>query len=323
MRESAAANARRGAEQAALVALGPDGSILALVGGVDHRDSPYDRAVQARRQPGSAFKPFVYAAALEVGVAPDDIRRDAPVKFGDWSPRNAAGTYAGDVTVDEALTRSINTVAVKLADEVGPERVARLARSFGLGSIPPRPELSVALGAYEVTLLDLVSAYQVFQQKGLRQKPHLVEELATPEGKILWHRPAIAPIQVYDHLRSGQMTAMMQHVIDGGPGSKADLGRPAAGKTGTTQNNRDAWFVGFTPDLVAGVWVGNDPGRPMKGVTGSDLPALMWRRFMMRAHEGLPPRGFDTTAVQAADDDRAAFYKDLATELEAAAAGGT
>jgi penicillin-binding protein 1A len=323
VREAVAANIDRGAEQAALVALGPDGSILALAGGVDHRDSPFDRAVQARRQPGSAFKPFVYAAALESGVQPDDIRRDAPVRYGDWSPRNAGGTYAGDVTVDEALTRSINTVAVKLAEEAGPERVAKLARGFGLGTIPPRPELSVALGAYEVTLLDLVSAYQVFQQKGLRQKPHLVEELATPEGRILWRRPAIAPIQVYDHLRSGQMTAMMQHVIDGGPGSRADLGRPAAGKTGTTQNNRDAWFVGFTPDLVAGVWVGNDPARPMRGVTGADVPALMWRQFMLVAHEGLPERGFETTAAQAADDDRAAFYKDLAAELEAAAAGET
>jgi penicillin-binding protein 1A len=330
VRETVAQNGGLGATQAALIALGRQGAILALVGGVDHRDSPFDRSVQALRQPGSAFKPFVYAAALDAGVGPGDVRRDAPVAFGAWRPKNAGGGYAGEVTVTQALARSINTVSVKLADEAGPERVARLARSFGMGSIPPRPNLSIALGTYEVRLVDLVSAYQVFQQGGFRHAPHLIEQLALPDGRILWTRPAIAPAPVYDAARARQMVAMMQTVIDEGTGRRAGLGRPAAGKTGTTQNNRDAWFVGFTPDVTAGVWVGDDAGRSMQAVAGADAPALLWRRFMLRAHAGLPVRGFDdpppaapaVPRAKGADDPRVAFYGDLARSFAAVAEGG-
>ena len=321
VREAARVNAARGAEQAALVALGRDGAILALVGGVDHRDSPYDRAVQARRQPGSAFKPFVYAAALEAGAKPEDVRRDAPVTYGDWSPRNAGGGYAGDVTLSEALARSINTVAVKLADEVGPMQVARLARRFGLESIPPNPSLSVALGAYEVDLLDLTAAYQVFQSGGYRMPPYLMESLTTTDGHELWRRPAVAPAPVYDRARNGQMVRMMQRVITDGAGRRADIGRPAAGKTGTSSNNRDAWFVGFTPELTAGVWVGADDARPMRGIAGGDLPAEIWKRFMLKAHEGVPARGFEPFTAEAAEiDNRAIFYSGLAADFGDAAA---
>lgn len=320
VRQAARENAGRGASQGALAALGPGGAIRALVGGVDHRDSAFNRAVQARRQPGSAFKPFVYAAALEAGLTPETMRTDAPVRFGKWAPRNAGGGYAGRVTLADALARSINTVAAQVTDEVGAERVAALARRFGLSDIPPRPELSVALGAYETNLLDLVEGYQVFQQDGRRSLPYLIEAVSTPDGRAVYRRAPAVPAQVYPEVLNGQMVHMMQAVIERGTGRRAAFGRPAAGKTGTNQDNRDAWFVGFTPDLVAGVWIGNDRARPMRDVAGGDLAAEVWRRFMTAAHEGLPPRPFgapstDDPALVERQTERAAFYKALADEF--------
>ena len=316
IREAAAANADRGATQGALVALGPEGAILALVGGVDHRDSVFNRAVQAKRQPGSAFKPFVYAAGLEAGLTPQTVRDDAPVWFDGWSPRNAGGGYAGKVTLTDAFARSINTVAAQVAKEAGPDRVAALARRFGLGDIPAHPRLSVALGAYETNLLDLTEGYQVFQQGGRRSLPWLIESVSGADGRLLYRRAASAPAQVYPEGLNGQMVAMMQAVIEHGTGRRAAFGRPAAGKTGTNQDNRDAWFVGFTPDVVAGVWIGDDQARPMRGVNGGDLAAETWRRFMVKAHQGLPPRGFGTPAT-APDDggERRAFYRELAADF--------
>ncbi len=307
---------KAGASEAALVALAPDGAIRALVGGVDHRFSSFDRAIQARRQPGSAFKPFVYAAALEAGVRPDDIRRDAPLDIGGWRPTNYGGGYAGDVTVKAALARSINTVAVRLAKEAGTERIGDLAARFGLTGVPGKPGLSVALGAYEETLLEMTSAMQVFQDAGRRVEPYLISSITSSSGAVLYLRPADPPQQVYDPGLAGQMTAMLKGVIDHGTGKRAALDRPAAGKTGTSQSWRDAWFVGFTPDWVCGVWVGNDDGTPMDKVVGGDLPADIWRRFMVVAHQGLPPRAFSgvaaSEAAQTPFEDRAGFYRDLA-----------
>jgi len=313
---------KAGAREAALVALGPDGAIRALVGGVDHRFSAFNRATQARRQPGSAFKPFVYAAALEAGVRPDDVRRDAPLTLGAWSPANYGGGYAGDVTVKDALARSINTVAVRLAKEAGTDRIGDLAWRFGLTGVPGRPGLSVALGAYEETLLEMTSAMQVFQQDGRRSEPYLISSIATSSGAVLYQRPASPPRQVYDPGLSGQMTALLKGAIDHGTGRRAALDRPAAGKTGTSQAWRDAWFVGFTPDWVCGVWVGNDDGTPMDKVAGGDLPADIWRRFMLVAHQGLPARDFGGVAPESAQtpaDDRASFYRDLAAQFHATA----
>jgi penicillin-binding protein 1A len=320
-----------GAGEAALVALGPDGSIEALVGGVDHHFSRYDRAIQAERQPGSAFKPFVYAAALEAGVKPTDIRKDTPVRFGPWSPENYGGGYSGPVTVEDALAKSINTVAVRLAREAGPGKVAALAERFGVSGLPPSPDLSLALGTYGTRLLDLTGAYQVFQQDGRLQTPYLISMITTSAGQPVYVRNAPPAEQVYDPARAAEMVRMMKGVIQRGTGTRAAFGRPAAGKTGTTQGWRDAWFVGFTPDWACGVWVGNDDDTPMKRVTGGDLPAEIWRRFMLAAHESLPVRDFPflgasrpeapAAAPPSPAQSRAAFYRGLEQDFAHAAAG--
>ena len=320
----AAEGAKAGAKQAALIALSPDGAVRAMVGGTDFDVTPFNRAVQARRQPGSTFKPFVYAAALEKGILPTDVRIDGPVKFGDWAPENYAGGYRGPVTVATALAQSVNTIAVKLAQEAGGRQVAELSRRFGLTSIPPNPDLSVALGAYEVTLIDLVSAFQVFQQKGGRISPHLIETIHTVGGDPIYARPASAPVQVYELDKASMMVNMMKGVIQRGTGTRAAFGRPAAGKTGTSQNWRDAWFVGFTPDYVAGVWVGNDDDKPMDKVAGGGLPAGIWRRFMIEAHKGLPARDFDwllpDPLPETEPDPRNSFYDELYGDFGKAAA---
>ena len=307
----------KGVTQAALAALAPDGSIVAIQGGLDHRDSPFDRATQALRQPGSAFKPLVYATALEDGVKPDDVRPDAPIDIHGWRPQNFGGGYSGNVTVQDALARSINTVAVRLSQESGTDKVAALARRFGVATLPDHPAPPVALGAYEVRLMELLGAYQVIQRGGGQVTPFLVTEVTDARGQVIWRKPQAPPYPVYDPPRALALTRMMQGVIEHGTGKHAAIGRPAAGKTGTTTNSRDAWFVGFTPDYVAGIWMGDDRNRPLKGLTGGDLPAEAWARFMTTAHAGLPIRDFGD--VGAAPDPRAAFYAKLADELEAEA----
>jgi penicillin-binding protein 1A len=282
-----------GSRQAALVALGPDGAVRALIGGRDHSQSPFNRATQARRQPGSAFKPIVWAAALERGVAPYDVRIDRAVSIDGWNPQNYGGGHRGAVSVEQALRLSLNTISVGLVREMGVERVAEVGRRFGLADLPAKPGPSIALGAYEVSLLDLTSAYQVLQNAGGRAPPHLVTEITNARGDVLFSRTPSAPLPVYPQYQAGQMVRMMEGVITSGTGTRAAIGRPAAGKTGTSQNYRDAWFVGFTPDFVAGVWVGHDDNRAMRGVTGGETPALIWKAFMSAAHQGLPVRDFD------------------------------
>jgi len=284
---------RAGARQAALVSLATDGRILALVGGTDHRRSPFNRAVQARRQPGSAYKPLVYAAALEAGVGRYDVRTDAPVRYGSWRPANYGGGYSGAVTVEDALARSINTVAVKLGAEVGRAKLGEIAHRFGLSTIPDEPNLSVTLGAYEVSVLELSSAFQVFQNGGGRVTPYLIEAITSSRGDVLYARAASAPTPVYDQALAGSMVRMMRRVVTSGTATRAQFGRPAAGKTGTSQDWRDAWFIGFTPDILTGVWVGNDDNRSMNRVTGGALPADIWRRFMTVAHKDIPEHDFD------------------------------
>jgi penicillin-binding protein 1A len=327
VKAAVADGAAEGVTQGAMVALEPDGGVLALVGGVDHRLSSFDRATQALRQPGSTFKPFVYAAALEQKLTPDDVRPDAPIRIGAWRPQNAEGRYAGNVTLSDALAQSINTVAVRVSQEIGRDKVAELARRFGLINIPPHPAPPIALGAYEVTLLDLVSAYQVFQAGGTKAPPYLIASITNARGDLIYRRNPTPPDKVYDAAKAGQMIQMMQGVIAHGTGRRADIGRPAAGKTGTSQDYRDAWFVGFTPDVVAGVWLGDDRGKPMRHMAGGDLPAMAWKRFMLAAEEGLPVRPFPPLAADAAsaadtgDDARRDFYGALADQLDQTATG--
>jgi penicillin-binding protein 1A len=310
-----------GASEAAVVLLGPEGAIRALVGGRDHDDSPFDRAVQARRQPGSAFKPFIWAAALDHGLTPNDYRSTAPMAMGPWRPNDHAAEVGATLSLAQALAFSSNNVAVRLVSEVGPERAAALARRFGVTTLPDDPQLSLALGAYEVSPLELTGAYQVLQQRGRLSRPYLVAEVARSDGTVLYRPSPARDYQVYDPGRADEMVSMMSGVIDHGTGRKARLDRPAAGKTGTTQENRDAWFVGFTPDWVAGVWVGNDDSSPMRGVAGGDLPAEIWRRVMVAAHQGLPPRNFGPASqapqhgVAVVFEGRQAFYATLASEL--------
>lgn len=319
------------ASQAALLSLSADGAVRAMVGGTDYIASPFNRAVQARRQPGSTFKPFVYAAALEKGVMPRDVREDAPVRFGDWRPENYGGGYRGPMTVEQALIASTNTIAVKLAQEAGGPAIGALARRFGVTTLPERPDLSVALGAYEVTLLQMTSGFQVFQLGGQRVEPYVIESITSQDGRPIFTRGAMNPQQVYDVGRASMMVRMMKKVVEQGTAKRAAFGWPAAGKTGTSQNWRDAWFVGFTPDFVTGVWVGNDDDRPMNKVVGGDMPAAIWRRFMLAAHQNLAIRDFpwllpdpevtpaedaEAPQAQAAPDPRNGFYETLAAEFD-------
>ena len=272
----------RGASQAALVALGADGAIKAMVGGSDHATAPFNRAVHARRQPGSAFKLFVYLAGLEAGYAPDSLWHDAPVVIDGWRPRNYSGTFAGTVTMSQALARSINTVAVRVAEAAGRERVIAAAQRLGIVSaLAPHP--SLALGTAEVNLLELTTAYATLGNGGHGILAHGIREIGVRGGGVLYRREGSGLGRAIGARDARALTAMLEAVVTEGTGRAADPGVPAGGKTGTSEDHRDAWFIGFAGGLTAGVWVGNDDGTPMKGVTGGGLPARIWRSFMMRA----------------------------------------
>ena len=307
--------ARSRATQGALVALDYSGEILALVGGRDYLDSEFNRATQALRQPGSAFKPFVYATAFEMGLRPATLRDDKPLTVGDWSPENYGGGYRGRVTVREAFYRSINTVAARLGLEAGPQTVAETARRFGIET-PLQAHPSLALGASEVTLLELTSAYGVFARDGALRDDYLVTEITDTAGRVLYKRPATDARRVYSAPLSRLMTGMMRDVVVRGTGTAAELDdRPTAGKTGTSQDYRDAWFVGYTGDLIAGVWLGNDDNTPMRDVTGGRLPAALWRDFMEQAEQGRPeaPLNMPEGPSDARSEQLAALYSEMAT----------
>jgi penicillin-binding protein 1A len=275
--------------EAALVAMSVDGAVRAMVGGVDYDASQFNRATEAERQPGSAFKPFVYLAGLEAGLQPSDHFVDAPIRIGGWQPRDYADRYRGDMTMAEALAQSINTIAVEVALRAGIGNVAATAHRLGIAS-PLAHDASIALGSNAVNLLELVSAYAPFANGGFGVWPHGIALVRDKDGRILFRRSGSGPGRVVSPQLCGAMNEMMQGVIGHGTGVGAALPRPAAGKTGTTQDYRDAWFVGYTADLVAGVWLGNDDDKPMNGVTGGWLPALAWRRFMLAATQSMPVR---------------------------------
>lgn len=272
--------------QGALVSIDRSGAVRALVGGYDYGDSQFDRATEAKRQPGSTFKPFVYLAALEKGALPTSVRNDAPVRFGNWSPENYARRYYGAVTLETALAKSLNSVAAQLIMEVGPRNVAETAKRLGITS-EMRANGSLALGTSEVTPLELTSAYVPFATGGWKPKTHIVKRVTTMDGEVIYEARQ-EPVRVMGVDTAGMMNAMMSETVESGTARKTKFAHPAAGKTGTTQNSRDAWFIGYTANLVTGVWFGNDDGKPMKKVTGGSLPAQAWRTFMVAAHDGVP-----------------------------------
>ena len=276
-----------GVSQGAFVAMDPTGAVKAMVGGRDYAASPFNRAVDARRQPGSAFKPFVYLTALEHGLSPETVRVDQPVAINGWRPENYSHKYLGPVTLETALALSLNTVSVQLTEEVGPGSVAATARRLGITS-PLTATPSIALGTSEVSLIELTGAFVPFANGGRGVIPHVIKRIATARGKVLYDRTGSGPGQVIDPGYVAMMNAMLEQTVTSGTGRSAALpGWPAAGKTGTSQEFRDAWFVGYTAPLIAGAWFGNDNNKPTKKASGSTLPAIAWHTFMTAALDGV------------------------------------
>jgi penicillin-binding protein 1A len=292
------------AGQAALVAMTPDGALRAMVGGRSYEDSTYNRAT-AMRQPGSAFKPFVYLTAFEHGHKPDDIMKDGPVSIRGWKPGNYEGHYEGDITLTRAFAKSSNAVAAQLTADVGATAVASTAHRLGIVSkLDAVPAL--ALGVSDVTPLELTGAYAPFANGGDGIIPYAIVSIRTAGGRILYTRKSSGLGRVVPAQQLSQMTELMVATVTSGTGRGAQLGaRPTAGKTGTTQDYRDAWFVGFTADLVCGVWTGNDDSKPMNRATGGGLPAHIFKAFMENAEQGLPVKPLPGSLVVVADTSAA------------------
>jgi penicillin-binding protein 1A len=285
----ASEGAQAAAAQAAFIAMTPEGRIRAIVGGVDYRMSQFNRATQAKRQPGSAFKPFVFLTALENGYTPATEVNDTPFERRGWRPGNFTGRSKGVITLEEALADSVNTATVRVLDQVGIARVQETARRLGFGGRLPS-DLSLALGTGEVTLESLTGAYAPFANGGTPVEPHTVLHIADRHGTVLYAAPAPAARPAIMPWHVAEMNRMLAAVVLRGTGTAAAIDRPVAGKTGTSQDFRDAWFIGFSADYVAGVWLGNDDNAPMRRVTGGGLPARLWAVILREAHRDLSPR---------------------------------
>ncbi len=290
LRTRLAQNSKKlGVTQGAMVVMDNSGGVLAMLGGKSYEKSQYNRAIKAERQPGSAFKPFVYLTAFEHGFKPSSMVVDEPVQIGSWSPENYKHKYLGAVSLEQAFAQSINTVAAKLAVSVGPANVVETAQRLGISS-PLGHDASIALGTSEVTPLELTAAFVPFANGGTAVSPYVVKRVTTRDGKVLYERKGDGLGQVVSDQALGEMNQLFRAVLRQGTGTKAQFGAfDIGGKTGTSQDYRDAWFVGFTPYLTAGVWLGNDDNAPTKQVTGGSLPALIWRDVMEPAHAGLTP----------------------------------
>jgi penicillin-binding protein 1A len=300
--------------QAALLAMSPDGAVRAMIGGRSYASSQYNRVVQALRQPGSSFKLFVYLAGLESGIGPDTVVMDEPITLpivgGTWTPKNYTNKYLGEITVREGVAQSVNTVAVRVSQQAGLDHVVGVARRLGITSdmleVP-----SLALGATEVNLLEITGAYAHLANNGIIVRPYGIMRIETASSNTLYQRQTGDSAVVLRPDVVGRMNEMLEGVVNGGTGGAARIGRPVAGKTGTTSDYRDAWFIGFTPELVAGVWVGNDDNTPMKKVTGGMLPAQIWHNFMQPALAGEPVSDIPTNIPSALP-----WQKDLTNENE-------
>lgn len=305
--------------QGSLVALSHDGAVRAMLGGLDYVSSTYNRATVARRQPGSAFKLFVYLAGLEAGVRPQDIYVDEPITINGWSPSNSTRTFRGPVSVEQAFALSINTVAVRVAQEAGFDRVASVARRFGI-TTPVATTPAMALGTSEVRAIDLTSAFAAVARGGTEVRPYGIRTVKTMKGKVLYQYQPASPRELVPPDVAADMTRMLQSAVVSGTARRADIGRPAAGKTGTTQSNRDGWFLGFTADLTAGVWMGRDDNKAVRGLAGGAAPTLAWADFMREATKGLPvqPLFVDATGMDGSEPDDEAYGLISADELAVA-----
>jgi 1A family penicillin-binding protein len=278
------------AAQAAIIVMTPDGEVRAMVGGHDTGVGLFNRATHAKRQTGSAFKAVVYAAALEAGMSPMDIVIDEPLRIGNWSPSNYDNKYLGAITLTEALAKSINTVAVRVSERAGQARVRSLATAMGI-TTPLAPGPAIALGTSEATLVDMTGVFATIANRGRAASPRGIREIRLRgDETALLRETGGQGERVLSERSAGLLTTMLRQVIESGTGRRARLAdRDAAGKTGTTQAARDAWFIGFTADYVVGVWMGNDDNTPLTGVTGGGLPAEIWRETTARIHKGVPP----------------------------------
>lgn len=311
-----------GAEQAALISYRNDGSLLAMVGGKSYEESQFNRATQAERQPGSVFKPFVYLAALEAGMSPQTLFIDQPTEVGPWKPRNYSKEYLGPMRMTEAVAKSINSVAVQASETVGREHVVAAAQRMGI-THPLKEHPSVALGSMEVTLEEITSAYLPFAREGMSVTPFAIRRIENRQGELLYEHELQPETQlVAPHINS-DMTYLMHQVMLNGTGSRANLGRrKVAGKTGTTNDWKDAWLVGYTAQITTGVWVGNDDNTAMEKITGGSIPAAIWRNYMLAAHDGmrnLPLPGAKPAPTKADELRLVEFYNGLQDDFRAAA----
>jgi penicillin-binding protein 1A len=286
------ANAPDGA-QGALVAIDRDGAVRAMVGGKDYVSSIYNRATQAVRQPGSAFKLFVYLSALESGMKPTDTIVDEPVTIDGWSPRNSTRTNLGPVTLREAFSRSINTISAKIGAQVGFSTIADMARRFGI-TTPISTYPSMVLGSSDVRLIDMTRAFASVANKGVATTPYGIRRVVTADGRMLYQREANEERVLVAPWVAAEMTDLLQSAVLSGTGRAAQIGRPVAGKTGTTTSNKDGWFIGFSSGLTTGVWMGRDDARRVGGLQGGTAPARAFHDFMSVAVANRPVEQFET-----------------------------
>src|SRR5439155_18083129 len=286
------ANAPDGA-QGALVAIDRDGAVRAMVGGKDYVDSIYNRATQATRQPGSAFKLFVYLSALESGMKPTDTIVDEPVTIEGWSPRNSERANLGPVSLREAFSRSINTVSAKIGAQVGFSTIADMARRFGI-TTPISTYPAMVLGSSDVRLFEMTRAFASVQNKGVATTPYGIRRVVTADGRVLYNHEAEDQRVLVAPWVAAEMTDLLQSAVLSGTGRAAQIGRPVAGKTGTTTSNKDGWFIGFSSGLTTGRWMGRDDARTVPGLQGGTAPARAFHDFMMVAVANRPPEPFDT-----------------------------
>ncbi len=299
-----------GGAQGALVALDRDGAVRAMVGGTDYVTSNYNRATSALRQPGSAWKLFVYMSALEAGYTPEDIVTDAPITIGGWTPRNSGGSYAGDISLRTAFAYSKNTVAARIGEDVGTSTIANMARRFGI-TTPITTLPSMVLGSSEVRVIDMVRAFAGVSSGGVAIAPYGITKVTTSKGEILYqHEADLSQVLVPPYVTAG-MTDLLQTAVNVGTGRAAQIGRPVAGKTGTTNSNKDGWFLGFSSGITTGVWMGRDDARPVGGLQGGTAPARAFAAFMKVAVAKRKVEPFDTELKlpewQLEPDDEAYF----------------